>query len=207
MRQINEQRLQRTYDFILKFTNENQRTPTFDEILANCGQTSKSTVALDIRKLVEKGLIGKESRSGRIYIIGTNSEKRHLVPYVGRFYLEKGNVSEDTNGTYMLPNALFGHNEQQFLFRATGDSMVEKRIYDGDILVADRTAKAKDGDVVIVFVENTAVCRVFATDADGNKYLKAANRAEDPYGNRIFDMHPESGFKILGIVRNIIIRL
>ncbi len=195
-----EARVQDTYAFILEFYTKNRRAPTFDEIQRHCG-VSKGTIANDIRMLVNRGLITKEP-SGRISV-STSSDQRHFAPYVNFHRDETGKIIEEVIDTYELPNALFGNGDKQFLFRASGDAMVERRIYDGDILVVNRT-EAQNGDIIIAMVGDNIVCRILASDADGN-YLKAANRSIDMFGNRIFDIRPEKDLQILGVVRNVIL--
>lgn len=197
-----EERLQNTFNFILEYATENRRTPTFDEIQHHSG-ASRGTVANDIKRLVEKGLIGKE-QNGRLTISNTSIDQRHFAPYITFNRDQSGNIIEEVVRTCELPNSLFGHSEKQYLFRACGDAMVEKRIYDGDILAVNRQ-KEKDGDIVIAMVGEETVCRILATDEDGNTYLKAANSSKDAFGNRIFDIHPEKDLQILGVVRNVII--
>ncbi len=204
MGNLREARVQNTLSFILEFTNEHQRTPTFDEIQRHT-RVSKGTISNDIRLLVRRGLLSQES-NGRICITNTNSSQRHFTPYTTFHRDGIGDIVEDVIRTYELPNAIFGNNEKQFLVRASGDAMVERRIYDGDILVVNRV-KAQEGDIVIAMVGEETVCRILVADAEGNKYLKAANSSKDMFGNRIFDILPEpqSDLQILGVVRNVII--
>jgi len=46
-----------------------------------------------------------------------------------------------------------------FVFRISGSSMIEAGIYDHDIVVVDRDAKARNGSIVIATVEGGFVCR------------------------------------------------
>ncbi|GHX44106.1 S24 family peptidase [Vibrio parahaemolyticus] len=48
-----------------------------------------------------------------------------------------------------------------FFARAVGDNLRSIGLFDGDVLVANRAATAKDGDVVIAIVDDEFVTRIF----------------------------------------------
>ena len=51
-----------------------------------------------------------------------------------------------------LNRELIAHPSSTYLVRASGDSMIGAGIYDKDLLVVDRSLKARDGSVVIAAV-------------------------------------------------------
>ena len=46
------------------------------------------------------------------------------------------------------------HPNATFFVRVEGDSMIEAGIYDGDVLVVDRSVDAEHGDIVVAAVGN-----------------------------------------------------
>ena len=52
MRNVNEDRLQKTLKYILEYQKENSKTPTYRQIQKECGYTSLGTVAADVARLI-----------------------------------------------------------------------------------------------------------------------------------------------------------
>ena len=59
--------------------------------------------------------------------------------------------------------------------RASGDSMVDSGINDGDILVVDRSLEAKSRDIVIAIFEGNLTVKRLVIKIDGSAILKAEN--------------------------------
>ena len=62
-----------------------------------------------------------------------------------------------------------------FFVRVTGDSMTGASIQDGDILVVDRSLRARNGSVVIACVNGDFTVKYFRIDTDGAPWLVPAN--------------------------------
>ena len=63
-----------------------------------------------------------------------------------------------------------------FFVRASGDSMKNAGIRNGDILVVDRSLEATDGAIVIAAVDNEFTVKIFRRNATG-VFLEPANPA------------------------------
>jgi DNA polymerase V len=92
---------------------------------------------------------------------------------------------------------LIKHPEATFYGRVDGDSMVEAGINDGDIAVIDRSLDARDGDVIVAFVNNEFTIKYLdlSHKADGYIELKPANKKYHPI--RIEDT---DNFEVWGVV-------
>lgn len=66
-----------------------------------------------------------------------------------------------------------------FLMRARGESMINAGIYDGDILVVDRSAKATTGRVVVAIVDGDFTVKRLEKN-NGRHYLKPENPVMRP---------------------------
>jgi repressor LexA len=56
--------------------------------------------------------------------------------------------------------------EENFSVTATGDTLAELKVADGDIVVLRRARMAKDGDIVLALVDGVApVLRIYSKDA------------------------------------------
>jgi DNA polymerase V len=73
-----------------------------------------------------------------------------------------------------LTARLIKHPAATFLMRASGESMREAGIFDGDVLVVDRAVQPRNGHVVIAVVDGEFVCKTLSLRA-GRVKLKAAN--------------------------------
>lgn len=54
---------------------------------------------------------------------------------------------------------LVQHPSATYFVRAKGDSMVNAGIYDGDLLIVDRSLDPRDGDVLVVAVDGEMTCK------------------------------------------------
>ena len=73
-----------------------------------------------------------------------------------------------------LTQVLIKHAQATYLLRASGQSMVEAGIFDGDILVVDRAVKPRHGHIVIAVVDGDFTVKRLHQRA-GQVKLKAAN--------------------------------
>ena len=102
-----------------------------------------------------------------------------------------------------LNKELIPHPSSTFLVRASGHSMIGAGIFDGDLLVVDRSVTARDGHVVIAVVYGELTVkrlRVRSSQAGGGgKQLILA--AENPDYPDIYVSETENSF-IWGVVRH-----
>ncbi|MDR0327490.1 MAG: translesion error-prone DNA polymerase V autoproteolytic subunit [Planctomycetaceae bacterium] len=57
--------------------------------------------------------------------------------------------ADDTCETFDLVSHIVRHPTATFFMRVAGDSMTDAGIFDGDLLVVDRSLEAKSGDIVV----------------------------------------------------------
>lgn len=74
-----------------------------------------------------------------------------------------------------LQQLLIANRAATFLVRVEGDSMVEKRLHDGDLAVVDRSLNPRNGDIVVVDIDGDRSFKVWSR-ADGDITLSFANR-------------------------------
>ncbi|MDE6416398.1 MAG: translesion error-prone DNA polymerase V autoproteolytic subunit [Duncaniella sp.] len=89
------------------------------------------------------------------------------------------------------------HPESTFYGRVYGDSMINAGIADGDIAVIDRLEEAKDGDIIVAFVNNEFTIKYLdlTHKEEGYIELRPANDAFLPI--RV-DLHDD--FRVWGVV-------
>jgi DNA polymerase V len=74
---------------------------------------------------------------------------------------------------------LFKHPAANFMLRVKGDSMMDAGIFEGDILVVDRSIEPADGKIVIAALKGELTVKRLVKNAQG-VWLKAENAAYPP---------------------------
>ncbi|MDB0031509.1 translesion error-prone DNA polymerase V autoproteolytic subunit [Opitutales bacterium] len=82
-------------------------------------------------------------------------------------------------GVLDLNTHLIREPSATFFVRANGESMIGAGIHDGDLLVVDRSAQAKDGKVVIVALNGELTVKRFRKDK-GQSWLMPENSKFQP---------------------------
>ena len=86
-------------------------------------------------------------------------------------------VAQDyASGDLSLDEKLIDHPDTTFIIRVAGDSMTGAGIFDGDLLIVDRSLAARDGDVVIAALDGELTVKRLTRDKHGS-YLHAENPA------------------------------
>ena len=98
-----------------------------------------------------------------------------------------------------LDKLLIKNRPSTFLIRAGGDSMINIGIYDGDILVVDRSLNAKNKDIVIASIFSELTVKKLLFDAHGNPQLKSENEL---YSN--IEIKNKEDLIIWGVVTSVI---
>ena len=86
-----------------------------------------------------------------------------------------------------------------FLMKASGESMIEAGINDGDVLVVDRSLEARSRDIVIAIFEGNLTVKRLIIKVDGSAILKAENSL---YKNILISEYTE--LEIWGVVTSAI---
>ncbi len=120
--------------------------PTVREICSYCAIKSTSTVHGILDSLEEKGYIVRDSRSSRAIRIADNIAAAR-VPVVGRVTAGQPILAVEQIEDYIpYPTK---DAEGLFALRVEGLSMRDAGILDGDIVVADKNAGYRNGDIII----------------------------------------------------------
>ncbi len=177
---------------LLHFYENNKRMPGYSEMCKLFGFASKNAVAKVVDKLVEEGLISKDSR-GKLIPASLYGE----VPLLG--YVEAGFPSpaeEMALDRISMEDLLLGKKEKVYLLRVKGMSMIDAGIFEGDLLLVERTESARIGDIVVANLDGEWTVK-YLREKKGKRYLEAAN---EDYP----DLLPMHSLEIGGVVRSVI---
>ena len=131
---------------ILNFYRKNRRMPGYKEIMQLVGFKSKNAVYKLINKLVDDGVVDKDSK-GKLTPMKIFGE----ISLLG--LVEAGiptTVDEDKTQTMNIDEYLVGNKQSTYLLEVKGDSMVDEGIKEGDLVLVERRGDPKDGDIVIL---------------------------------------------------------
>ena len=126
------------YDFVCAFIAEHGYSPSLEEIGARLGLSSVATVHKHVAQLVAKGWLRKAW-----------TRSRSLEPVESRTQAGEPIESVEIEERIAVPAALVRRPEASFVLQVRGDSMIEEQIRDGDFVVVERLAEARDGDTVV----------------------------------------------------------
>ena len=151
MRKKNDERKMEVYRFVKDYINSTGVAPTTDEIGAELGM-AKSTVSKYMTRLSEEGLIEKH---GRYRTKTTDSiHTFSKMPIIGAIACGKPILAvEDIEGYIPIDEASLGRGEY-FGLIASGSSMIDAGISDGDIVYIRRQSTAEDGEIVVALIED-----------------------------------------------------
>lgn len=133
------------YNFLVKALG-NGIPPSVREICKETGIKSTSTVHAILSTLEENGYIERDARNSRsIRIAGTVATAQ--VPVIGRVTAGQPILAVEEIEDY-IPYAA-GSSEGLFALRVVGYSMKDVGILDGDLVIADKDAAYRSGDIII----------------------------------------------------------
>ena len=131
MRAKNEDTKIRIYEYINEYIKNNRVSPTINEIAKNAG-CAVSTAYKFLERLKDEGLIDTAGR-GRI-TSSVNNWEMGYAPILGMVACGKPKLAvEDIQGYLPLNMDYFGKGEY-FLLVASGESMINAGIDDGDLV-------------------------------------------------------------------------
>lgn len=174
---------QKVYDYILE-CSENGRIPSVRELCTATGFKSTSTVAYHLKALEERGLIEREEGLNRCIRI-KNEQPAAKVPLLGRVTAGQPILAVQDIETYIPVPKDVSKGRELFALRVVGESMINAGIYDGDIIIINRTPTAENGDIVVAMVEDEVSGEGSATvkrffKEDGHIRLQPENDAYEP---------------------------
>lgn len=177
---------------LASFYESHNRMPTYTEMLHLFGFKSKNAVARIVSKLVDAGLVEKDSL-GRLIPTDSFSEVPMLGLVKAGFPAESLEVLETTIN---LNNFLIQKKDKTYLLEVDGDSMIDAHIADGDMVIAERAHDARDGEIVIAQVDGEFTMK-YLRKSSGRIWLEPANPDFKP-------IYPKYDFKICAIIKGVI---
>lgn len=173
---------------IKKYIAKNGYPPSVREICSELELSSPATVQAHINHLKEAGVIKNSSNKFRTLELLTENEyitkKEDVikVPLLGK--VTAGNpieAIEKPNEYFNLPTDLIKSDKKLFTLEVSGESMINKGIYDGDIVIIEKQDTALNGDIVVAMTEdNEVTLKTFYKENDHIR-LQPENDTMEPF--------------------------
>jgi repressor LexA len=165
-------RQREVYEFISSFVAQHGYSPSFEEIGKGLGLSSLATVHKHISNLEKKGLLKRDyNRSRSIDVLAPRgSLKKAMVaaaaasnslPLVGR--IAAGRPVETFEQPESISLGDITRSKEVFVLEVRGDSMQDEHIVDGDYVLVEKTASARNGEIVVALVDgsDTTLKRIY----------------------------------------------
>lgn len=142
------------------------RSPSVRELMTSMGYRSPRSATLIIDKLIKKGVIRRKP-DGTIQFVknlddDTSRAQTVDVPLIGTVACGMP-VLADENIEGMIPVSikLAKPSFRYFLLKAKGDSMDQKGINNGDLVLVRQQATAHNGDIVVALIDDETTIKEF----------------------------------------------
>ncbi|HEY5792339.1 MAG TPA: transcriptional repressor LexA [Chthoniobacterales bacterium] len=158
--------------------------------------TSSKAAADHIAALKRKGYLADDSEGGRGLRL---TEKAIGIPVLGDIPAGSPvDVEERVEFSLPINTRPFGVSDRNsaFFLRVRGDSMIGRHIFDGDLVLVEKSNRFKNRDVVAALIDNESTLKTFIRDA-GQTWLKSEN---PKYPNLI----PALDLQVQGVARSVI---
>ena len=158
--------------------------PAVREICQAVGLKSTSSVHSHLESLEKNGYIRRDPTKPRAIEIldeSFNMLRREMVnvPVVGTVAAGQPILAEQNIDSYFPIPSEYMPNEQSFILKVKGESMVNAGILDGDSVLVMQQTPARNGDIVVALIEDSATVKTYYKE-NGHYRLQPENDTMDP---------------------------
>lgn len=175
--------------------------PAVREICEAVHLKSTSSVHSHLETLEKNGYIRRDPTKPRAIEIlddDFNLTRREMVqvPVIGQVAAGEPILAEQNIQDYFPIPAEYMPNAESFMLKIKGESMINAGIMNGDTVLVQRQSDAKNGDMVVALVDDSATVKTFYKE-DGYYRLQPENDTMEP----ILVDHCEILGKVFGVFR------
>lgn len=179
-----------------KFYGDENRMPTYSEMMKLFGFKSKNAVFKVVEKLIEAGMVDKD-HLGRLIPTDSFKEESNSIQMAG--FVTAGlpaAVEEEMIDTVRLEDLLVQNKSLTYMLEVDGDSMIDAHIEKGDMVLVEKTNTAKDMQIVIAEVDGEYTMKYFRKKGD-KAWLEPANENYSP-------IYPEQSLNVIAVLKAVI---
>jgi repressor LexA len=161
-------------------------------MLSLFGFKSKNAVARIVTKMIAAGIVTKD-KLGKL-IPGTSFDN---VPLLGSVKAGFPSSVDELDDSLNIEEYLIGkRKDATYMVEVDGNSMIDAHIADGDIVIAERTNVARDGDIVIAQVDGEFTMKYFRQSGT-RAWLEPANKNFKP-------IYPKHELLIAAVIKGVV---
>lgn len=158
--------------------------PAVREICEAVNLKSTSSVHSHLETLERNGYIRRDpSKPRAIEIIDDefNLTRRELVnvPIVGTITAGQPILAVENVESYFPIPSEYMPNEETFMLKVKGESMINAGIFNGDKILVQRQSHAKNGDIVVALIDDEVTVKTFYKE-NGYYRLQPENDTMEP---------------------------
>ncbi|MBQ6897763.1 MAG: transcriptional repressor LexA [Clostridia bacterium] len=194
MKELNNTQ-KKIYEFLAE-RSQNGVPPTVREICAAVGLKSTSSVQSNLDALEAAGYIERDPMLKRSIRVRGQENNVTQVPLLGTVTAGMPILAVEAIEGYVPFSGGDVSDKPLFALRVRGDSMIKCGILSGDIIIAEKTPVADNGDIVVALLEDEATVKRFYKE-NGHFRLQPEN---DEYAPIISDEVIVLG-KVVSLIR------
>ncbi|PKM55948.1 MAG: transcriptional repressor LexA [Firmicutes bacterium HGW-Firmicutes-3] len=180
--------------------------PSVREIGEAVGLKSTSTVHGHLERLEKKGIIRRDPTKPRaIEILDDefNVQRREIlnVPILGRVAAGEPLLAVENIEDYFPLPVDYAPNQELFMLRVKGDSMINVGIFEGDLIIVQKQSTATNGDIVVALLEDSVTVKTYYRESDHIR-LQPENDLLEPI--RVYDDSIVIEGKVISLFRQYI---
>lgn len=194
MDELLSKRQQRILEFVNDYVAENGYPPSIREIGAAVGISSTSVVSYHLRRLEEKGCIGRDREVSRgLKVVPAARATRTpeaivRIPLLGRIVagepipVPASDFALLGDETVELTRDLLGDPQGLYALQVQGNSMIDALVYDGDIVIMRHQQRVENGEMAAVWLKDReeVTLKRFYQEEGGRVRLQPANPTMKP---------------------------
>ena len=186
----------KTHQFIKEYFAEYAHSPTAAEIAKGIGIKSRGVVHRYLKALVSAGHIALTPNRHRNIRLLTLAHDMlggsALLPLVGAIAAGQPIEAISQDETIDVAQIFLGAN--RYALRVKGDSMIDEGIFEGDIVICERSDAADNGQIVVALIDREeATLKRLEQNTDNTVTLHPANARLEPM------IYPTDRVQIQGI--------
>jgi repressor LexA len=201
------ERQKKVLKLIAKMIEERGFPPSVREIGRALGISSLRGVTGHLDGLERKGYIRRNSTARGIQVL-KSPEGISLVdvpsirlPLVGAIAAGSPILAEKNITDWVpVPRRLVRHQENAFLLRVQGDSMIDAHIIEGDLVIVKPQPTAQNGEIVAAILDDEATVKRYYREGDQVR-LEPANASYSPI--LVKQREFRIAGKVIGLLRSV----
>jgi len=177
---------------ITDFFLDNGRMPSYSEMAEIIGVRSKSVVHFWVAKLLDAGILQKDSKG--FLSLTRNPRALKLAGEVCAGL--PVSAEQEIRDMVSFDDYLVKNPQNSFLLSVTGDSMIDAGIMEKDMVIVESNREPKNGDIVLAEVDGKWTMKYFFKNGQ-TVTLEAAN-------SKYATIIPRNNLRIAGVITAVV---